>query len=272
MLRERARRANMTVEQRAHDAQMQRQRRDAETEEQRAQRQAHDAQVRADRIAAMTEEQRAQQRARHAQQQRALQHALSDEQRAAINARRVQQRRQQRPHHNAYRKAAGDSLASISVHTLQARVTCMRCGAIMWVEERTAGTPTFPLFGLCCSKGRVHLPALQQPPPPLHDLLTGSSAPALSFREHIRAFNNALALASAAARVDRSISSGLQWFSINGAMHHIMGPARPAPDQTAKFAQLWILDPATAHQTRAEQYDRLDRGLLLVSVCRAWGA
>ena len=61
-------------------------------------------------------------------------------------------------------------------------------------------------FSLCCSKGAIKLPPLNEPPQQLQELLTGTKKCDQSFRQNIRVYNSSLAFASRVSQ-GRSITS-----------------------------------------------------------------
>lgn len=74
---------------------------------------------------------------------------------------------------------------------------CSHCHALHFVQERVKHSSQLnPRFGSCCMHGQVSLPALQEPPQPLLDLLTHPVPRAKQFRQQIRAYNCSLQLAS----------------------------------------------------------------------------
>ncbi|KAL4444267.1 hypothetical protein ABPG75_012004 [Micractinium tetrahymenae] len=65
---------------------------------------------------------------------------------------------------------------------------CGHCGALHFVQERVKNSSRQnPRFGSCCMHGQVSLPALQEPPQALRDLLSHDVARAKQFRQQIRA-------------------------------------------------------------------------------------
>ena len=88
-------------------------------------------------------------------------------------------------------------------------VRCPDCGALHWLAEKyTSSSQHNPRFGTCCSEGRVHLPALEVPPEPIHTLLTSDDRDSKSFREDIWKYNQALAFTSLGVTEDHSINRG----------------------------------------------------------------
>jgi hypothetical protein len=127
---------------------------------------------------------------------------------------------------------------------------CSHCGALHFVQGRLKGsTRRSPRFGKCCMHGQVSLPALQEPPQPLRDLLTHDVARAKEFRQKIRAYNCSLQLASSSLKDSPPDDGGAQQqqrgvrsVRMHGRMFHLIGPLLPAPGAERAFAQLWIYD------------------------------
>ena len=87
--------------------------------------------------------------------------------------------------------------------------TCIRCGALHWLDERvqkSGSTNTHPLFSMCCGDGSVQLPALLPPPDPLQQLFSASTPESRELHENIRQYNAALSFTSLGAQVDNSVN------------------------------------------------------------------
>jgi hypothetical protein len=92
-----------------------------------------------------------------------------------------------------------------------------------------------PLFGMCCLQGKIVLPLLHDLPVQLQRLYRTDEPQGQEFREHIRQYNNALAMTSLGADTggrlhqDRQINDGHgPWvYKVQGAMHHIIGSLLP---------------------------------------------
>ena len=116
---------------------------------------------------------------------------------------------------------------------------CPHCQAQLWRGELT----TQGGVSLCCGRGQVSLPPLQEPPQPLADLLSGTTPAARSFLQNIRLYNSALQLASSGVDTSPMFGEGVQQFTIRGSLHHMgMGALAPPPGQHKQFAQLYICD------------------------------
>jgi hypothetical protein len=128
-------------------------------------------------------------------------------------------------------------------------VQCPSCHALHWMAERlTSSSNLRPKFGMCCLSGKITLPPLHQPPPELMQLLTSQDPVSKDFREHIRNYNNALAMTSIGRKVDESINDGEgpYIFRLHGALSHKSGSLLPPEGEPPVFAQLYIYDPADA--------------------------
>ena len=68
---------------------------------------------------------------------------------------------------------------------------CEECGANMWSLERVDKrlNNNSPTFQLCCRKGKIALPILQEPPQLLSSLLHGHDSRSKHFMERIRGHN-----------------------------------------------------------------------------------
>jgi hypothetical protein len=123
---------------------------------------------------------------------------------------------------------------------------CRHCDAFFWFQEHLArSTKTNPCFTLCCNNGKVVLPAPQETPNYLDNLLNptnGSSSK--KFRREIRAYNSMFAFTSMGAASDHSVNAqpGSYVFKVNGYCHHLMGSLLPMDNKGLKFAQLYIFD------------------------------
>ncbi|KAJ6861605.1 ATP-dependent DNA helicase [Populus alba x Populus x berolinensis] len=135
---------------------------------------------------------------------------------------------------------------------------CNHCNALFWLQERLArSAKTNPCFTLCCNNGKVVLPAPQETPNYLDNLLNpnnGSSSK--KFRREIRAYNSMFAFTSMGAVVDHSVNSrpGSYVFKVNGYCHHLMGSLLPMDNRGPKFAQLYIFDTDNEVSNRLQPF------------------
>ena len=105
--------------------------------------------------------------------------------------------------------------------------------------------PRIVKFSLCCGQGKVVLPILATPPEILRRLLTTADKKGRDFREHIRAYNSALAFASLGVNLDKELANarrGVYTFRIHGVVHHYIGQLTPREGESPSFAQIYIHD------------------------------
>ena len=125
-------------------------------------------------------------------------------------------------------------------------VACSDCGALHWTSEKLANSPK---FGMCCYSGKIKIPKLDDPPPELLHLLAGQEDICKKFRDHIRNYNNALAMTSLGCNQDKEINRdgrGPFVFKVQGRLYHRIGSLLPQPDSSPVYAQLYIYDPQEA--------------------------
>jgi Helitron helicase-like domain at N-terminus len=115
-------------------------------------------------------------------------------------------------------------------------------------ERLTSSSNTNPRFGMCCLSGKIVLPPLHPIPPELLNLLTDQDNIGKSFRDHIRTYNNALAMTSISRKIDESVNNGVgpYVFKMHGKLSHKAGSLLPPEGQPPVYAQLYIYDPANA--------------------------
>jgi len=137
------------------------------------------------------------------------------------------------------------------VHSLgKMDVVCPNCHALHWMSERLVNsTNQTPLFGMCCTSGKIKLPKLADPPGEILNLLSGQDHMAKKFRENIRKYNNALAMTSLGCTVDESVNrngAGPYVFKVHGQLSHKAGSLLPNEGQTPLYSQLYIYDGGEA--------------------------
>jgi hypothetical protein len=253
--------------------------------EERAAAAARRAELEAARLAAMPEPQRAAARAantrRHAEQRR----GAPAEWQQQIATERRRQRQENLQHLNCARsgnfqetdvlRPPIDVDPTTGRHYLgQHDAVCPHCDALHWLGERTGGRADQPEFSMCCSKGKVHLPPLQDTPEPLRSLLDGSHPLSRHFLEHVRQYNNIFQLSSCGAcllcrapagvatvltafvyavmRFDDTFERlpGVHTVRIQGSVYHLMGDLLPRYGDPPKFAQIYFYDEASELQNR----------------------
>jgi hypothetical protein len=147
-------------------------------------------------------------------------------------------------------------------------VVCPSCKAFHWMDERLVkSSKRNPLFGMCCTSGKIRLPRLADPPGEILNLLSGQDHIAKKFRENIRKYNNALAMTSLGCKVDDTVNrngAGPYVFKVHGKLSHKAGSLLPEEGQTPLYSQLYIYDGGEALDYRmghAANHD-LDRGTM----------
>ena len=129
---------------------------------------------------------------------------------------------------------------------------CQHCQALHWKGERlTASRKDNVVFGTCCNSGRVELPPLEPPLDVIKKLFTRQDPTSKEFRSNIRQYNNAFTFTSLGVpkrRVVTHTGGGPYSFQIHGELCHWSGSLTPSEGEDPVFAQLYIYDPATAHQ------------------------
>ncbi len=116
---------------------------------------------------------------------------------------------------------------------------CPKCGAYLYAQELRTSR-------ICCLKGKVLLPLLDDPPLQLNNLFFGNDSHSNEFLENIRAYNSMFAFTSLGAEFDSSLlnrTNGPYTFRVHGQMHHSIGPLLPpAPDVLPIYAQIFFQD------------------------------
>jgi hypothetical protein len=131
---------------------------------------------------------------------------------------------------------------------------CNECGAIMWSLERVdkRETNNTPIFSLCCRKGKITLPSIQDPPQLLSSLLHGHDVRSKHFMERIRGYNMMFAFTSMGGQVDKTVNMGRgpYVFRVRGQTCHRIGSLLPEESSSAKFQQLYIVDTENEIENR----------------------
>lgn len=125
-------------------------------------------------------------------------------------------------------------------HNLQDMTECPHCFALVWVQERTAGSRTRPLFSICCGKGQITIPQIM-PYNKIMDLLRRKT-----FYQDIRKYNSAMAFASMRCNLDQTLANakkGAFVFRISGQVMHSIGPVFPPSNKSPGFSQIYFYDP-----------------------------
>ena len=174
-------------------------------------------------------------------------------------ARRNRRLRQLDDTHLSFIGVDTDKLRRIEVHKLGDRVQCPSgCGALLWEEEIKGPERNLKTMTPCCADGQVRVPKLPDPPEPLQSLLNGGST---AFKNHIREYNNALAMASQTGDITK-FDQGPSMFKINGEMRHRVGSILPQDGQEQCFAQIYMLDEELAAQRRMGLFPEMSASTL----------
>ncbi|KAF8102734.1 hypothetical protein N665_0196s0027 [Sinapis alba] len=131
---------------------------------------------------------------------------------------------------------------------------CPKCGAFFWYNERVSKTrnPRIPVFTMCCMRGKIKLPTLNEPPEYLMGLLTKDDSISKHFRDNIRPINMMFSFTSLGGKIDNSVNEGKgpRVFKLHGENYHLIGSMKPKANDTAKFSQLYIHDTENEVQNR----------------------
>jgi len=138
--------------------------------------------------------------------------------------------------------------------------TCKWCKAKLWIEERAIKSkpPTIDVeFSLCCQKGYVDLPYIEEPPKLLLSLLDGSEPRSKHYQANIRAYNSMFAFTSLGGKVFSKLNNGNgpPQFILSGQNCHRIGSLLPEPRSAPKFAQLYIYDTQNEIQNRTKVFE-----------------
>jgi hypothetical protein len=100
------------------------------------------------------------------------------------------------------------------LHIGQMTHVCSNCHALKWLGEAP---------GMCCSGGKVRLPALRPPPEPLESLMSGTTSQSKHFLENIRKYNSCFQMTSFGATNQVSEPSFMATFKVQGQVHQLVG-------------------------------------------------
>ena len=120
---------------------------------------------------------------------------------------------------------------------------CGYCDALLWHDEKIKNTPSSnPEFGLCCSRGKVQLPRLKQPPRLLRDLLENRHIKSHNYIENICSYNMMFVFTSMGGIQDHSVNNGHgpYTYRLGGNNYHRIGSLLPNEGQSPKFSQLYM--------------------------------
>ncbi|XP_023232369.1 uncharacterized protein LOC111632222 [Centruroides sculpturatus] len=111
---------------------------------------------------------------------------------------------------------------------------CPKCFVKKWSDEAN---------GMCCARGKVVLPNIQEPPQPIKDLLSGSNPLSAHFLNNIRKYNTLFQMTSFGAK---EIHEGnfMPKFKVEGQVYHLIGSLLPPSDQSPQFLQIYFISDA----------------------------
>ena len=115
----------------------------------------------------------------------------------------------------------------------------------LWCKKWKNETPS-----LCCNSGKIYLDPFPDPPNLLQKLLTEDTDEAKVFKKNTRPLNNALALSSLQVKTRKFDSNFIPNVIFEGKVCQRIGPLYPEDGEEPKFAQLYVMDPATSKTQR----------------------
>jgi len=113
---------------------------------------------------------------------------------------------------------------------------CPACGARTWPSEKIN----------CCARGEIQLPGYPEVPPDVAEAILTPHV-----RQHIRAYNMAMAMASV-GHDNSSLPDGT--FVLGGKTFHRMGSMLPPVNRQHSFAQIYVLDVDEASERRFDLF------------------
>ncbi|VDK43225.1 unnamed protein product, partial [Cylicostephanus goldi] len=146
-------------------------------------------------------------------------------------------------------------------------VACSHCGAFYFPGEarRVSGC-----FNACCNFGNISLNLFSEFPELFHSFFTGTDALCKNFRQHIRSYNSALAMASMGAQVDTPRGSGPYCYRIHGQVYHYAGPLTPKEGIRPQFGQVYILDTDSAAAERSGNPANAECSATVMQLLTSW--
>ena len=105
-------------------------------------------------------------------------------------------------------------------------------GALKWNGEAP---------GMCCSGGKVKLPALRPPPEPLESLMSGTTFRSKHFLENIRKHNSCFQMTSFGATNEVCESGFMPTFKVQGQVHHCVGSLLLLSNEKHQFLQIYFM-------------------------------
>ncbi|GFW91287.1 ATP-dependent DNA helicase [Trichonephila clavipes] len=134
-------------------------------------------------------------------------------------------------HLSAFQYKPNIAYSMDEIVNLGPRLPCSWCHALKWKDETQ---------GMCCSGGKVQLPALEPYPEPLHSLLTHQDPLSEHFLSTIRNYNGCFQMTSFGAK---EIKEGnfMPTFKVQGQVYHRIGSLMARAHQKPSFLQIYFM-------------------------------
>lgn len=117
--------------------------------------------------------------------------------------------------------------------------------------------------GMCCSSGKVKLPALDAPPPQLLEYMTGKTPDSNHFLQNIRRYNCCFQMTSFGASLICQEENFNPVFKVQGQIYHRVGSLLPMSDETPKFLQVYFIgDEELETDQRCSNIQGLQRDII----------
>ena len=154
-----------------------------------------------------------------------------------------------KPQHEVHDKDIPKEIFDFKVPSLLEQKPCKYCGALKYPKN-------IEPENFCCGNGRVQID-VPEVPETLKELLENDK----NFKEHIRKYNNSLALATWGC--DSLDFKTWPNFKFQGKCYHAIGALKPEKGQPRKFAQWYIHDESISAEMEAngrimDQYGSVD--------------
>ena len=144
------------------------------------------------------------------------------------------------------------TLPAINIGTLD--VVCQFCSARCFRGEAD---------GLCCSKGKVRVESIRQPPEPILTLFSGLYPESRQFLRHIRRYNSCFQMTSFGVTGGVANDGFMPTFRIQGQIYHKVGSLLPLPGAQPKFLQIYFMgDSDLQLDIRCNLFRDVQRGIL----------
>ena len=133
---------------------------------------------------------------------------------------------------------------SVNGYRLKPLRRCQHCNAKLYHNEPD---------GFCCKNGQIKI-EMTPIPERLYELLTKDK----KFKQHVRKYNNALALTSIGFDGEERMPGFDPVMKIHGKCYHRIGPLFAANGEKKKIAQFYIQDPDDILTPEQEAQQRIE--------------